>query len=75
MIQSGVDGEGSEVVFGLTVLGFLYGDICGVSVSRADMADAPRPPYIRLIFGLDMRGTGQPGRVNARPGHGFVTSQ
>ena len=44
------------------------GDVYGVGLGRADVAGTPEPLQIRPIFGLDMGGAGQPGRLRGPSG-------
>jgi len=65
-VSSGGRGRGGErsVGFGrASGGGRIYGGTGGPAGVRSDVADTPGRPLIRPIFGLDMRGAGQPGRL------------
>jgi hypothetical protein len=45
--------------------GRIYAGSGGPALARSDVAGVPGRPHIRPIFGLDMGGAGQPGRLRA----------
>ena len=66
-MTEGIEGEGSEVarVWSTKQMGRNLCGSDGPAWAGSDVAGVPGQPHIRPLFGLDMEGAGQPGRLRA----------